>query len=187
MACAAIANLSPRLRARLCCRRLDPSGMRPRQSYGSGAVAGECELTGARRTPRPGGPSRRVPTRLPRVTGIWPVKRARRQSLPATIEAPKRWVGLQDEAPSACAPKLGSLKRQRAHRGFCGASLKHRARDAGRTADLRIYNRRRPRKPLSASAPRGAGARGSHPHVAGGASRNEAQPGAATTGMRSVG
>ena len=68
--------------------------------------------------------------------------------LPAVDLGPQRWIG-------ALADEEGRLKRS-VHRGRCGASLKHRARDARRTADLRLSTGFR-----QASMSRGVEVRGS--------------------------
>ena len=68
--------------------------------------------------------------------------------LPAVDLGPQRWIGV-------LADEEGRLKRE-VHRGRCGASLKHRARDARRTADLRLSTGFR-----QASMSRGVEVRGS--------------------------
>jgi len=52
-------------------------------------------------------------------------------------QAPERWVGFRAEGHALASH--GSLK-EIAHRGFRGASLKHRARDVGEKTNLRTTN-----------------------------------------------
>ena len=60
------------------------------------------------------------------------------------------------------AHEKGTEPERSAHRGSCGAGLKHRARDAGQPADLRLYllgnlgvaRRRGPRVPRDPGVPR---------------------------------
>jgi hypothetical protein len=88
-------RLSPPSRAPLGCPPARSIEGRDRSvsRRGSGAVAGECEMRGARRTPRPGGPSCTVPAPQVGVAGspdgsaVMPVSAAR------CCRGPKRWVG----------------------------------------------------------------------------------------------
>ena len=111
-----------------------------------------------------GGPSRVVPMRQPRITGYGGrcvccvIPRAHRST-------PKAVGRVSFGAHSARSPERS------AQRGSCGASLKHRARDAGGTGGLaalpaksRQHRAERPNRPArdrAASVPRGIEARGS--------------------------
>jgi hypothetical protein len=96
-----------------------------------------------------------------------------------------------DRRPANSRGEAGRLKRE-IHRGRSGANLKHRARDAMETADLRQYGLRQ------ASMPRGVEVRGfvrtlasrapSVPFESGGQYRNTAYPAPLKEyGRRSVG
>jgi hypothetical protein len=99
-------------------------------------VAGECEGRGAKRTPRPGGPSRKVPTPQVGVTGalgggaVTPGQRRRRCRGSSAVGRPRQ------------ARNSGRGSENSAHRGSCGASLKRRARDVGEKTDLRFQHYR---------------------------------------------
>ena len=115
------------------------------------------------RTIRDGGPSRVVPMRQPRITGYGGrsvccvIRRAHRST-------PKAVGRVSFGAHSARSPERS------AQRGSCGASLKHRARDAGGTGGLaalpaksRQHRAERPNRPArdrAALVPRGIEARG---------------------------
>ena len=81
-----------------------------------------------------GGASRLVPARQPRVAGPRDGGNGTGHRLAGPGLGPQRWIG----GPSNSRGKAGRLKRE-VHRGRDGANLKHRARDAMETADLRHY------------------------------------------------
>ena len=108
--------------------------------------------------PKRGSRSCTVPARQPRVTrdSGWlcpmrlPIARAQPRSQ-------QRWIGDGPETPKGTPPERS------VHRGPCGAGFKHRARDAGELADLRLRQsgRRFIEKHRPACASREMQARGS--------------------------
>jgi hypothetical protein len=111
----------------------------------------------------------------------------------ASRPAPKRWVGFQGD--KAKSRKHGNLKKTR-HRGSCGASLKHRARDAGGNGGLAALQSGggsiKPPSCFGAARHRGPWVRQDpgvprRPHFGRRRLGMRRAPGAETTGGRSVG
>ena len=116
----------------------------PVRRHPDGWGGGRCGAKFARRAPAAQAAWSR------RASRASPVDRRRsivpRNRPPGAAWSQERWVGAEPRKP-----EKGAAPKRSAHRGSRGASLKHRARDAGEPADLR------PSLPVVATPP------GSHP------------------------